>query len=129
MASFGTILCRVYTSRAMLPVENATVIATQRTDRRPQLLAIRKTDRSGLTGPIIVPVPEAAQTADPAMDAPPQVVVDLTADAVGYERITVAGVQVFSGVTTEQAFAMIPLAELPELRARSERFDVPLQNL
>lgn len=129
MASVGTIICRTYTSRAMIPLENVTVIVTQRTGGRPQLLAIRKTDRSGLTVPIAIDVPDAPQSADPAVDAPPQVVVALTADATGYERITVEGVQVFAGIVTEQNFAMIPLAEFPEFWTRSERFDVPLQNL
>ena len=47
MASIGTIVTRVYTSRAQLPVPGATVAVTQRAGGgRHTLLALRVTDEN-----------------------------------------------------------------------------------
>ena len=48
MASIGTIMLRVYTSRAQLPVPGATVAVTQKSGGgRHTLLAVRTTDENG----------------------------------------------------------------------------------
>ena len=50
MASIGTIVTRVYTSRAQLPVPGATVAVTQRAGGgRHTPLALRVTDENGRT--------------------------------------------------------------------------------
>ena len=130
MASNGTIICRTYTSDAMIPVANVTVAVTRRnSDGSHDLIALRKSDTSGRTAPISIavadtPVPQPGAPATPAWT-----LVDITADAPGFERITVENVQVFSGVTTEQSFALIPLSEIPEFWNQQESFYVPTQNL
>ena len=47
MASIGTIMLRIYTSRAQLPVPGATVAVTQKSGGgRHTLLAVRTTDEN-----------------------------------------------------------------------------------
>lgn len=129
MPTQGTLICFVYTSEALLPLQNATVAITQRQENgQVQLLAVRTTDQSGKTEPIRIDAPPAS---DSQSDEPgtPFAVVDITVDFFGYEKIVVEDVQVFSGVTTLQNLALIPLSELPDAKNRGEIFRVPSQNL
>ena len=55
LASIGTIMLRVYTSRAQLPVPGATVAVTQKSGGgRHTLLAVRTTDENGRIAPVRV---------------------------------------------------------------------------
>ena len=54
----GTVQVHVYTSRANLPLEGATVVITQRDEQgRDILLSNQKTDESGNTAPITIAAP------------------------------------------------------------------------
>ena len=71
MASIGTIVTRVYTSRAQLPVPGATVAVTQRAGGgRHTLLALRVTDENGRTAPIRVATPEPSASESPGTESP-----------------------------------------------------------
>ena len=59
MASIGTIIFRVYTSNAQIPVEGATVVVRQQDDPG-NLLGIRITDESGQTEPLSIATPDTA---------------------------------------------------------------------
>ena len=58
MASTGTILIRVYTSQARLPVSGAmAAILRPETGGKTELLALRITDESGKTAPVRLATP------------------------------------------------------------------------
>ena len=60
----GSVLVRVYTSRAQIPVPDASVTLTRPTqDGRSDLIALRVTDESGLIQPISIPAPAAREHA------------------------------------------------------------------
>ena len=54
---------------------------------------------------------------------------DITADHPEFERILVENVQIFANITTDQNFALIPLAEQPEVWNMTEVFTIPAQEL
>ena len=129
MASMGTILTRVYTGRAQLPVQGATVAVTQRgEDGRHTLLAVRTTDESGRAGPFHLPVPDPAASESPG-GVDPFAVCDIWAEMPGYEMVLVENVQVFPGTETLQELELIPLAEQAQAANRGEWVDIPAQSL
>lgn len=129
MPTQGILICFVYTSEAVLPLQNATVAVTQRReDGQVTLIAVRTTDQSGKTEPIRIDAPPASDSQSDTTGKP-FAVVDITVDFPGYEKIVVEDVQIFSGVTTLQNLALIPLSELPGTGNLSEIFRIPSQNL
>ena len=128
METFGTILTRVYTSRAQLPVEGATVAFTQRSGGRHDLLAVRVTDRSGRTAPVEVPTPSPAASESPGTDHP-FAVCDIWAESPGFELQVVENVQIFPGTQTLQELELIPLPERAPAGTIQTPVDIPPQSL
>ena len=125
MPAFGYIQVKAYTSRAKLPVEDAAISVI---DENGRLLGLRTTNSSGLTTPIRLEVPDAAQSQSPG-DPKPFVTVNLYARAEDYEQVLARGVQIFPDTLTTQELQFIPLSELPDSRNQVEVFDTPPQNL
>ena len=111
MAASGTILTRVFTSRAQLPVEGATVVFTQQSAQgRHTILAIRVTDENGRTAPVQVAAPDPAASEFPG-SVNPFAVCDIWAEAPGYKLLLIENVQVFANTQTLQILPLIPLQE------------------
>ena len=109
--AFGTIISKVRTSDADLPIENATVAYyEEETGGRRRLVGLRKTDRSGVAQPIELSAPDAAASLQPeASGAPsPYSTVDIVADHPDFNRVTVRKVQVFDGILTTQDITLVP---------------------
>lgn len=129
MDAFGTILTRVYTSRAQIPISGATVAFTQRgTEGRHVLLAVRVTDENGHTAPVQVATPDAAASESPGTAAP-FAVCDIWAEAPGYELLVVENVQVFPDTETIQELELIPLPEQMDALLPEHPVNIPPQNL
>lgn len=129
MPSQGYLLARVFTSDAMIPVEDATVTVTQKTpDGLTELLAVWLTDESGATRSISIPTPDLAASQAPSKERPFSLV-DVTAEHPQYERIIVEDVQIFPDTVSEQNLQFIPLDEAPEVWNQTETFNVTPQNL
>lgn len=130
MAAQGTIVVRVFTSRAMLPIQGATVTMHRRlSSGASELLAVRLTNYDGLTAPVFVEAPEENGALLNENGQKPYSVVDLTVEYLGYDRIVVENAQIFAGIRTIQDFMLIPTPMLPEQYDRTETFVVPDQNL
>lgn len=68
----GTLTVRVYISRAKLPLSDATVVVTQRSEGgKYQLLSVQATDRSGSTRPVDIPTPSWRTAYSRGMERPP----------------------------------------------------------
>lgn len=129
MASTGTILTRVFTSRAQIPVAGATVAFTQRSNEgRHTLLALRVTDANGRTAPVQVGTPDAAASESPGTAAP-FAVCDIWVESPGYELLVVENVQIFAGTQTLQELELIPLPEQSAALLPESPVIVPPQNL
>ena len=129
MESVGTILTRVYTSRAQLPVEGATVAFLRRdAGGKRTLLAVRVTDRSGRTAPVEVPTPALSASEAPG-GGQPFAVCDIWAEAPGYELQAVDNVQIFPGTQTLQELELVPLPERAPAGTIQTPVDIPPQSL
>ena len=118
MASQGSVIARVYTSDAYLPLQGAPVTFTQTDEEGSQtLLAIRMTDSSGLTAPLSIPTPELSESLTPGSALRPYATIDIRVSYPGFNSVDALGVQVFPGVETIQGLRMRPVsaAERDEL--------------
>ena len=129
MAAIGTILTRVFTSQAQIPVAGATVAFTQRgTEGHHTLLALRVTDANGRTAPVQVDTPNASASESPGT-VTPFAVCDIWAESPGYELLVVENVQIFAGTQTLQELELIPLPEQSLTLLPETPVNVPPQNL
>lgn len=110
MSAQGSVIARVFTSDAYLPLQGAPVTFTRQDDAGGQvLLAIRYTNSSGLTAPLYLDTPDAAQSQFPGGAAQPYATVNLSVSFPGYSGITVSGVQIFPGIETIQGLQLTPV--------------------
>ena len=131
MAS-GTIISQTRTSDASLPVENATIAYFEPGQMgKMRLLALRKSDSSGRTAPLVLETPDFAASQQPndGNGPVPFRLVNIVADHPDYERITVDNVQVFAGVVTLQNLSLVPLPAPMMGVSPEEIVDTPAQNL
>ena len=111
MPSYVSILARVYTSEAYLPLEGVPVIFSQlQDDGTKQLLSIRITDSSGLTDPLQIETPDVSLSLIPEYTLRPYAVLEISAGTPGYNQITVEGVQIFPGIETIQGIQLRPVS-------------------
>ena len=130
MASQGTVIARVYTSDAFLPLANVPVTFTQlQPDGSRKLLAVRLTNSSGMTAPLPVETPDASESLSPGLMEKPYAVVNISVEYPGYGGVLAEGVQVFPGVETIQALQLGPLPSLPGEQDLSVLFPGSSQNL
>lgn len=111
MAQTGSLIVRVTTSRANLPVSGASaVVTTLGPDGRHILVSLTETNESGLTGPIKLP----AQTNESNGTSPggpaPYTFYSLWVEHPGYLIAHVEDVQVFPGIVSVQDISLVPLA-------------------
>ena len=90
---------------------------------------MRSTDRSGLTEPVPITVPDKADSQRPETGIVPYTTVNVYARLENFEQIEAENVQVFADTVTYQNLEMIPLSELPEQWTKAEIFNTPPQNL
>lgn len=130
MASQGTVIARVYTSDAFLPLANVPVTFTQvQPDGTRKLLAVRLTNSSGLTAPLAVATPDVSGSLTPGSVLKPYATIDISVNHPGYGSILAEGVQVFPGVETIQGLKLLPLPTLPSEADTSVLFPGSTQNL
>ena len=106
----GSVIARVYTSDAYLPIAQVPVIFTQTaSDGTVKLLAVKSTDTSGLTEPLLIDTAERSDSLTPGSVIRPFITLNIMAQAPGYSSITAEGVQVFPGVETIQGLQLHPI--------------------
>ena len=129
MPSNGFIRVQTVTSRAELPIQNATVSITGPDPSGTRaLLSLQRTDRNGFTKTVEIPTPALENSLTPdGQQGWSNVTVTVTHP--GYEGIIVDRVQVFPGVTTLQKMILVPLSQQPGEFSKAERYTVPPQDL
>lgn len=126
--SYGTLMARVYTSRALLPVQYAGVAVTIARENGRELAGFRLTDENGLTEKIQIDTPDTGLSTQPGT-ASPYAVCNVKVAHPSYGTVEVDNVQIFPGVLTIQDILLIPLEEYPSLYREREKFNVTGQNL
>ena len=109
MEQNGTIMVRVFTSRAQLPVTGATVAISRRVEeKRHTLYAIRITNENGEIPPIPISAPAGSRT--PGTEVP-YTLLDIWVEHPRYQLELIRNAQVFLGVDSVLEVPLIPLAE------------------
>lgn len=127
LSAQGQIQVNAYTSNARIPLKDTAVTIT---DAGGSAIAMRLTNRSGqFDEPIIIDVPDRSASLSPDTGIIPFATVNLYARNDNYEEIFIQNLQVFADTRTTQDLELIPLSEFPESYNKSERFNVPPQNL
>ena len=126
MSATGYIRIHAYTSFARLPLKDVAVTITA-TDGTA--IATRLTDRSGLTQPIEIPVPEKSAGTSPDTGIIPYTPVNLYARLEGFEQVENENVQIFPDTVTLQNLELIPLSEFPQQWNKGGQFETQVQNL
>jgi len=122
-------VARVYTSRAQIPIEGATIAVTRKAgETRHELLAIRVSDINGRITPIRLPTPSPQAGLSPGGQVP-FLQVDLWAEADGFEMLMIEDLQVFPGTQTIQDLELIPLLENAPPQSQGVLVQVPSQDL
>lgn len=126
MSATGLLVVRAYASDAQLPLKDVAIVITA-TDQTA--IAMRLTDRSGLTKAVEIPVPDLSESQEPGVDEKPYTVVNLYAHLEGYEQVIADDIQIFAETTTIQNLEMVPL---PDYGIKLDEFiyyDTPPQDL
>ena len=126
MPSTGYIQVRAYTSNAQYPLRNVAITITSQDGTA---IAMRLTNRSGLTEPVAIPTPERSESEQPEENGRPFTDITIYAWKSGFEQVEARNVQVFSGITTIQDLEMVPLSELPDRWDENVLYNTPPQNL
>ena len=116
MPQTGSLIVRVFTSQAQLPVSGATVIISSREeDNRHKVFSIQTTDSSGATKPFQLAAPDLAFSNEPGGSIPFSDY-SLVVEHPEYYLATFEKLQVFPGIETVQN---VPLTPLPQPAAGS----------
>lgn len=131
MNASGRLNVRVYTSRAQIPVEGATVVVTGKgKSGKLELLSIQTTNSSGSIAPVEIATPLEAESTSPENNGTaPFAVCDVWAEHPGFAMLVVENVQIFPGVDTFQAMDLSPLGEGESSLMETQVRDIPAQNL
>ena len=132
MSDSGKLGVRVFTSRAQLPVEGATVLITRK--RSPMtgkydVLSTQKTDSSGNIRPVSIPAPAPGESTAPYGIEPPFTRCDVWVEHPDYEVMLIRSVQIFPGVESVQLVELVPLVPGEPLSDRFSVRPIPYQTL
>lgn len=130
MDGIGRLNVRVYTSRAQIPVEGATVAVTGAGENGKRTLwSVQSTDSSGSVKPIEIQAPSASLSMQPGEVRQPYTLCDVWAEHPGFAALVVEGVQVFAGIDTFQGMELSPLAEGSSSLTTTDVREISRQNL
>ncbi len=111
MPQTGSLVVRVFTSQAQLPVSGATVIISSPSeDGRRKVFSIQTTDESGGTQPFQLEGPDKILSEGPGQAAPFSDY-SLVVEHPEYYLATFEKLQVFPGVETVQNVPLVPLPQ------------------
>lgn len=130
MPQSGSLTVQVFTSRAQLPVEGATVAVTRPLPSgKQEVLSLQETDRSGNTRPVRIPTPDLQQSTQPQTLEPSFTRCDIWIEHPDYELLLIEGVQIFPGVESAQMAELNPLVRGEAWTQRPGIRPIPVQDL
>lgn len=110
----GSLMVRVTTSRANLPVAGTSVaITTTDNSGKFKLVNLIVTDENGVAGPIRLPAPYTSSEGTTPGGPIPFSFYSIWVEHPGYQLIHIQDVQVFPGVESVQDVTLVPLSGTP----------------
>lgn len=111
----GYLIVRVTTAQGAVPIEGATVYVfdynPEDSKKNGNVVAVRKTDYSGLTGRIPLPAPPRSMSQSRGDGTKPYSNYNINVDYDGYYLQSYINVPIFDGVVAVQVADLIPLPE------------------
>lgn len=107
MPGTGSLVVKVYTSKAVIPIPDASVAVTQNTGAGQTLIGLRYTDRSGITEPVLIQTPDLEESLHPSSETPYSLC-DIFVIAPGYQSFTIHNVQIFPNARAVQNVMLVP---------------------
>ena len=130
MAFEGGFAVRAYSSNAVIPVPDAQISVTKTDDDgNRRLVAILKTDKSGLTDVFKLPAPDIVNSLSPVGEGQPLETYDVTVYQPLYYTSDIKNVQIFDKNFTTLPVELIPLPEDVNPAIKVQRVDITAQNL
>lgn len=130
MTQTGSLGVRVFTSRAQLPVADATVVITQKSsDGKYKVLSLQRTDASGSIKAVNISTPSSGESTQPSSGPRPYARCDIWVEHPEYELMLIEDVQVFPGVESLQLVELNPLVAGESWGDRSNVRVITGQNL
>lgn len=130
MAQTGSLGVRAFTSRAQLPVADATVVITQKSsDGKHRVLSLQRTDADGNIRPVRIIAPPTAESTRPSAGQQPYSRCDIWVEHPEYELMLIEDVQIFPGEQSLQLVELDPLVAGESWGSRSNVRVITGQNL
>ncbi|MBO5340401.1 MAG: spore cortex-lytic protein [Oscillospiraceae bacterium] len=130
MAQTGSLGVRAFTSRAQLPVADATVVITQKSsDGKHRVLSLQRTDANGNIRPVRITAPPTAESTRPSAGQQPYSRCDIWVEHPEYELMLIEDVQIFPGEQSLQLVELDPLVAGESWGSRSNVRVITGQNL
>ncbi len=126
--SFGNIVVQVVTARGTLPVKDATVTISKRTDGRNEVVSRAVTDADGRTDPVRLPAPKKEDAQSPSALSPFSDY-NITVNHPMFYTEDYENVQVFGDEVSLLVSELIPLPEFINKRDSTRTVIIPKQNL
>ena len=135
MPDIGSLVVRVYTSQAQIPLEGATVVVASpcpQQEGKFNLFSVQITDSSGQIKPVIIETPGPEESTAPngsPFGGVPFAQCCVWAEHPGFAMLQMEGVQVFPGVETLQEMELMPLAQGQSSLQERDSQNIPAQDL
>ena len=130
MTQTGSLGVRVFTSRAQLPVADATVVITQKNpDGKYKVLSLQRTDEDGSIQSVTIPTPPTVESTQPSAGQRPYSRCDIWVEHPEYELMLIEDVQIFPGEQSLQLVELDPLVAGESWGDRSNVRVITGQNL
>lgn len=108
----GTIQVRVYSSRAKIPVVDATILIKQHIlQEKDYIVALEVTNTSGYTRKIKLPTPHEEASTSPT-EEPVSTLLDIWVEHPSFVTQKIEGVSLYPDTNTRLPVELVPLGEL-----------------
>lgn len=125
----GSIQVLVYTSRAKIPVPNATILMMEtKENQKDTIFAIEVTNTSGYTTTVQIPTPEEESSTSPSPQSP-ATLLDIWIEHPDFIAQKIEGVQLFPDTETILPVELLPLIEHQSSLVEETIVDLPTQDL
>lgn len=127
--NLGNIQVLVYTSRAKIPVPDATILMMElKEQEKNTLLALEVTNTSGYTTTVQIPTPDETNSTSPTENLP-FTILDIWVEHPLFISQKIEGVQLFPDTETILPVELLPLLENQSSLVEETTVDLPMQDL